>query len=170
MLTTDDEDEFAAFVRARQHALVRFGYLLTGDRMSGEDLAQTALAKLYLKWDTIRRAEAVEAWVRRVMVNEHATWWRRAWRRRERVDFDAAHADHHPASDPTTDPAAADGDLWRQVLTLPPRQRAAIALRYYEDLSEAQTAEILGCSVGTVKSQTHRALASLRTRLEEVHA
>ena len=166
MLTTDAEDEFAAFVRARQHALVRFGYLLTGDRMSGEDLAQTALAKLYLKWDTIRRAEAVEAWVRRVMVNENATWWRRAWRHRERVDFDAAHADHHAS----TDPAVVDDALWRQVLSLPPRQRAAIALRYYEDLSEAQTAEILGCSVGTVKSQTHRALASLRTRLEEVPA
>ena len=86
MQTPEDEDDFAAFVRARQHALVRFGYLLTGDRMSGEDLTQTALAKLYLKWDTIRASEAVEAWVRKVMVNEHTTWWRRTWRHRERLD------------------------------------------------------------------------------------
>ena len=160
------EDDFAAFVRARQHALVRFGYLLTGDRMSGEDLTQTALAKLYLKWDTIRQAEAIESWVRRVMVNEHSTWWRRAWRHRERLDFEAAHSESR-AGTPVT---PVDDDLWRQVLTLPPRQRAAIALRFYEDLSEAQTAEILGCSVGTVKSQTHRALAALRTKLEEVPA
>ena len=160
------EEDFAAFVRARQNALVRFGYLLTGDRMSGEDLTQTALARLYLKWDTIRQTEAMEAWVRRVMVNEHASWWRRAWRHRERLDFDTAH------SDSNTGPQSApfDDDLWRQVLALPPRQRAAIALRFYEDLSEAQTAEILGCSIGTVKSQTHRALAALRAKLEEVPA
>ncbi len=160
------EEDFAAFVRARQNALVRFGYLLTGDRMSGEDLTQTALARLYLKWDTIRQTEAIEAWVRRVMVNEHASWWRRAWRHRERLDFDTAHSDSNagPQSTPF------DDDLWRQVLALPPRQRAAIALRFYEDLSEAQTAEILGCSVGTIKSQTHRALAALRTKLEEVPA
>lgn len=166
MRTPEDEDDFAAFVRARQHALVRFGYLLTGDPMSGEDLTQTALAKLYLKWDTIRQAEAIEAWVRRVMVNEHTTWWRRAWRHRERLDLDAAHAEGRPGH--SAPPF--DDDLWRQVLSLPPRQRAAIALRYYEDLSEAQTAEILGCSIGTVKSQTHRALASLRAKLEEIPA
>ncbi|WP_323101989.1 SigE family RNA polymerase sigma factor [Intrasporangium sp. YIM S08009] len=169
MQSPQAEDDFAAFVRARQHALVRFGYLLTGDRMSGEDLTQTALARLYLKWDTIRSTEAVEAWVRKVMVNEHTNWWRRAWRHRERLDFDAAHSDARPAPGGSAD-GRVDDDLWRQVLALPPRQRAAVALRYYEDLSEAQTAEILGCSIGTVKSQTHRALASLRTKLEEVPA
>ena len=169
MHSPEDEDDFAAFVRARQHALVRFGYLLTGDRMSGEDLTQTALAKLYLKWETIRSSEAIEAWVRKVMVNEHTTWWRRAWRHRERLDFDTAHSDTRPGS-LGSDHGPVDDDLWREVLTLPPRQRAAVALRYYEDLTEAQTAEILGCSIGTVKSQTHRALASLRTKLEEVPA
>lgn len=161
---SDVDEEFAAFVRARQHDLVRFGYLLTGDRMAAEDLTQTALARLYLKWDTIRQAGAMEAWVRKVMVNEHTSWWRRAWRRRETVDFESTHSSQRAS---TLDPPARDDGLWQHVLHLPPRQRAAVALRYYEDLSEAQTAEILGCSVGTVKSQTHRALATLRSRLEQ---
>jgi len=160
------DDEFTAYVRARQDDFVRFGYLLTGDRMSGEDLAQIALAKLYLKWDTIRQAESTGAWVRRVMVNEHTSWWRRAWRKQERLDIDPAReAERRGVLD-----SPMDQELWAQVMALPPRQRAAVALRYYEDLTEAQTAEILGCSVGTVKSQVHRALATLRTNLEEVPA
>lgn len=166
MMSTQAEADFAAFVRARQDGLVRFGYFLTGSLQSGEDLTQTALARLYLKWDTIRDVEALDAWVRRVMVNEHTSWWRRAWRHREvlasgegaRLDPPAA-PDHLP-----------DRDLWAVVTSLPAKQRAAVALRFYEDLSEAQTAAILGCSVGTVKSQTHRALATLRTRLQEVQA
>src|SRR6476661_10837265 len=158
------EEEFAAFVRARQHALVRFGYVLTGDRMHGEDLAQTALAKLHLNWATIRQAGALDAWVRKVMVNEHTSWWRRAGRHRESIGIGASEqvvpvADRLP-----------DHDLWQAVLTLPPRQRAAIVLRYYEDLTEAQTAEVLGCSVGTVKSHTSRAITALRTRMSEATA
>jgi RNA polymerase sigma-70 factor (sigma-E family) len=158
------EEEFAAFVRARQHALVRFGYALTGDRMLGEDLAQTALAKLHLKWATIRQAGALEAWVRKVMVNEHTSWWRRAWRHRESVGIQASEQ-VVPVED-----RLPDHDLWQAVLTLPARQRAAVVLRYYEDLTEAQTAEVLGCSIGSVKSQTHRELATLRSRYEEVPA
>jgi RNA polymerase sigma-70 factor (sigma-E family) len=158
------EEEFADFVRARQHALVRFGYVLTGDRMLGEDLAQIALAKLHLKWAAIRQSGALEAWVRKVMVNEHTSWWRRAWRHRETVGIDTS------ANLVRTEDRLPDHDLWQAVLALPARQRAAIVLRYYEDLTEAQTAEVLGCSVGTVKSQTHRALATLRVRFEEVPA
>ena len=161
------DDEFAAYVKARQDDFVRFGYLLTGDRMAGEDLAQIALAKLHLKWDTIRQAESTDAWVRRVMVNEHTSWWRRAWRRRETLDVDPVRESERRGAVDTT---PIDRELWTQVMALPPRQRAAVALRYYEDLTEAQTAEILGCSVGTVKSQVHRALATLRTKLEEVPA
>jgi RNA polymerase sigma-70 factor (sigma-E family) len=161
------DDEFAAYVTARQDDLVRFGYLLTGDRMAGEDLAQIALAKLYLRWDTIRQAHSTDAWVRRVMVNEHTSWWRRAWRRRETLDVDPTRQSDRRGA---IDPPPVDRELWAQVMALPPRQRAAVALRYYEDLTEAQTAEILGCSVGTVKSQVHRALATLRTKLEEVPA
>lgn len=166
MMTPQADADFAAFVRARQDALVRFGYFLTGDVQSGEDLAQTALARLYLKWDTIRQAEAIDAWVRRVMVNEHTSWWRRAWRHREVLDWDGRTRPDLPGP-PDHVP---DRDLWAVVQSLPPKQRAAVALRFYEDLSEAQTAAILGCSVGTVKSQTHRALATLRTRIQEVQA
>jgi RNA polymerase sigma-70 factor (sigma-E family) len=166
MMSTQAEADFAAFVRARQDALVRFGYFLTGDVQSGEDLVQTALAKLYLKWDSIRHVEALDAWVRRVMVNEHTSWWRRAWRHREVLDSgDARRLD--PPAPPDHTP---DRDLWAVVQSLPTKQRAAVALRFYEDLSEAQTAAILGCSVGTVKSHTHRALSTLRTRLQEVEA
>lgn len=166
MMPSGVEQEFAGFVRARQDALVRFGYVLTGDVQTGEDLAQTALAKLYLKWDTIRDTEALDSWVRRVMVNEHSTWWRRHWRRREVLDRDP-NLRPDPPGRPDQLP---DRDLWAVVQSLPTQQRAAIALRYYEDLSEAQTAAILGCSVGTVKSHTHRALTTLRTRLQEVQA
>jgi DNA-directed RNA polymerase specialized sigma24 family protein len=99
------------------------------------------------------------------MVNEHTSWWRRAWRHREFLDGDSRRHDPPGPADQVP-----DRDLWAVVQSLPPRQRAAVALRFYEDLSEAQTAAILGCSVGTVKSHTHRALATLRTRLQEVQA
>jgi RNA polymerase sigma-70 factor (sigma-E family) len=166
MMSTQAEADFAAFVRARQDALVRFGYFLTGDVQSGEDLVQTALAKLYLKWDTIRHVEALDSWVRRVMVNEHTSWWRRQWRHREVLDTgEGRRLDPPAAPDHAPDP-----DLWAVVQSLPTKQRAAVALRFYEDLSEAQTAAILGCSVGTVKSHTHRALGTLRARLQEVEA
>ncbi len=161
-----DQADFTSFVRARQDALVRFGYVLTGDVQAAEDLVQTALAKLYLKWDTIREVEALDAWVRRVMVNEHTSWWRRHWRHREVLDRDPL-LRRDPPSAPEHIP---DRDLWGFVLSLPTRQRAAVALRFYEDLSEAQTAAILGCSPGTVKSHTHRALTTLRARLQEVQA
>jgi RNA polymerase sigma-70 factor (sigma-E family) len=165
-MTPQADAEFGAFVRARQEGLVRFGYFLTGSVQSGEDLAQTALARLYLKWDTIRDVESLDAWVRRVMVNEHTSWWRRAWRHREVLDSGQGRTFDPPAA-PDHVP---DRDLWAVVQSLPARQRAAVALRFYEDLSEAQTAAILGCTVGTVKSHTHRALATLRTRLQEVQA
>ena len=157
---------FADYVRARQDALVRFGYFLTGEAQSAEDLTQTALARLYLKWDTIRQTEALDAWVRRVMVNEHTSWWRRHWRHREVLDGDPSRR-AEPPSPPDHLP---DRDLWAVVQSLPTQQRAAIALRYYEDLSEAQTAQVLGVSVGTVKSHTHRALTTLRAKLQEVQA
>jgi RNA polymerase sigma-70 factor (sigma-E family) len=146
---------------ARQPSLLRTAYLLTGDRHTAEDLVQTALAKLYLSWDRIQNHESVDGYVRRILVNEHNSLWRRPWKRRERVtaelpDAITAHgADHGPGHDP---------DLWALVQTLPAKQRAAVVLRYYEELSEAETAAVLGVSVGTVKSQTSRALAALRTR------
>jgi len=139
---------------------LRTAYLLTGNRTDAEDLLQTSLAKLYLAWDRVRDREAVDAYVRRIMVNEQSSLWRRAWKRRETVTGDV------PAHEPHTDryDDGRDGTLWSFVQTLPRRQRAVVVLRYYEELTEAETADVLGVSPGTVKSQCSRALAALRVR------
>jgi RNA polymerase sigma-70 factor (sigma-E family) len=148
--------DFVEFVQARQHALLRFAYLLTSDHHTAEDLVQTALAKTYLSWNKLRDRGALDAYVRRIILNENASLWRRAWRRQERSAGELPESAVH-------DLAAEDRDaLWHVVQQLPPKQRAAVVLRYYEDLSEAETAAILGCSVGNVKSQTSRAIATMR--------
>lgn len=151
-------EDFRSYVAARSPALMRTAYALTGNRADAEDLLQTALAKTYLSWDRIREQEALDGYVRRVMVNTQTSWWRR-----RRVD-------ERPTAElperPSGRDAAADLDLhdalWAALVTLPRRQRAMVVLRYYEDLSEADTAEVLGVSVGTVKSATSRALSRLR--------
>src|SRR4051794_13349355 len=157
---TDQAADFTAYLEARQQRLLRTAYLLTGDRHQAEDLLQTSLAKLYLAWDKVRDRGAVDAYVRRIMVNENNSLWRRGWKRRE------APTDVVPETSPVHD--AYDEGLgaavWAVVATLPRRARAVVVLRYYEQLSEAETAEVLGISVGTVKSQTSRALAALRER------
>ena len=151
--------EFSEYMAARQPSLLRTAYLLSGDRHTAEDLVQTALAKLYLSWDRVQDRESVDGYVRRILVNEHNSLWRRPWKRRERV------TDAVPDQTSSHGPATGhDAELWALVQTLPTRQRAAVVLRYYEELSEAETASVLGVSVGTVKSQTSRALAALRTR------
>ena len=149
---------FREYVVARSPALLRTAYLLTGSRADAEDLLQTSLAKTWLAWGRIRDRAALDGYVRRTMVNTQTSFWRR-----RRVD-------EHPTGELPEGPpgrdAAADPDLhdalWSALAGLPRRQRAAVVLRYYEDLSEAQTAEVLGVSVGTVKSTTSRALAKLR--------
>ncbi len=117
-----------------------------------------SLAKLYLAWDRVRDRESVDAYVRRIMVNEHNSLWRRAWKRRE-VTTDVV-PETTPFLDEYDDGSGAR--LWTAVQTLPRKARAVLVLRYYEQLSEAETADVLGISVGTVKSQTSRALAALR--------
>jgi RNA polymerase sigma-70 factor (sigma-E family) len=167
-LVTRDKDErdrqFSEYMQARQPSLLRTAYLLTGDRHTAEDLVQTALAKLYLSWDKVQRQEVVDGYVRRILVNEHNSLWRRAWKKREST---TAELPDRPAG-PDSPSATHDADLWAFVQTLPRKQRAAIVLRYYEELSEAETAEILGVSVGTVKSQTSRALSAMRARVGEI--
>jgi RNA polymerase sigma-70 factor (sigma-E family) len=161
--TTDRDAEFTAYLEARQGRLLRTAYLLTGDQHQAEDLLQTSLAKLYLAWDRVHDRESVDAYVRRIMVNEHNSLWRRAWRRREQP------TDQVPET-PGTPPAYDDGTgaaLWAAVQTLPRKARAVLVLRYYEELSEAETAEVLGIAVGTVKSQASRALATLRERVAD---
>lgn len=152
--------EFTAYLAARQAALLRTAYLLTGDRHQAEDVLQTALAKLYLSWDKVRDRGAVDAYVRRIIVNENNSVWRRGWKRREHAtDVVPEGAPHHDAYDE----GSADA-LWQVVQTLPRKARAVVVLRYYEQLTEAETAEVLGITVGTVKSQSSRALATLRER------
>ena len=151
-------EAFQAYVGARSTALLRTAYLLTGDRTDAEDLLQTALAKTWLAWDGIREREAVDGYVRTVMINTRTSLWRR-----RRVDEYVT--DDLPERSGSRD-ATADSDLhaalWQALATLPRKQRATVVLRYYEDLSEDETARVLGVSTGTVKSTTSRALAKLR--------
>lgn len=149
--------DFRKFVAARGSALQRTAYLLTGDWGHAEDLVQTTLMKTYLAWLRLGRIEAVEAYTRTVMVNTATSWWRRRWNgeRPAAVFPDRATAD-------TTESFLEQDRVWRFVSRLPPRQRAVLVLRYYEDLTEAETARVMGISVGTVKSHTARALSALR--------
>ena len=151
-------EDFRSYVVGRSGALLRTAYLLTGNRADAEDLLQTALAKTCLSWDRIRDREAVDGYVRRVMVNTQTSWWRR--RRVDERPTDEL-PDRGAGRDDTADLDLHDA-LWAALSTLPKRQRAMVVLRYYEDLYEAETARVMGVSVGTVKSTTSRALAKLR--------
>lgn len=156
-----DPVEFAAWMEARQAKLLRTAYLLTGDVHGAEDLVQTTLAKVYLAWDRVSAAESIDAYARKMMVNEHTSMWRRLWRHRETVTDLTAH--DVPVA--ATEYDGVGAALWEAVRGLPERQRAVVVLRYYEQLSEKETADALGVSTGTVKSQASRALATLRDRL-----
>jgi RNA polymerase sigma-70 factor (sigma-E family) len=151
-------EAFRAYVAARSPALLRTAYLLTGSRTDAEDLLQTTLAKTYLAWDRIVEREALDGYVRRVMVNTQTSWWRR----RKVTELVTDDLPERPGGRDATDDLALHDALWTALSTLPKRQRAMVVLRYYEDLSEAETAHVLGVSVGTVKSTTSRALAKLR--------
>ena len=146
------EATFDDFVLARSRALLRTAYLLTHDHALAEDLLQTSLTKAWFAW---RRIDGnPEPYVRRILVNTYASWWRRKWNGEHPTDELPERATDESGSEPT--------DLWRAMERLPRRQRAVVVLRYFEDLTETQTAELLGCSVGTVKSQCSKALAKLR--------
>jgi RNA polymerase sigma-70 factor (sigma-E family) len=157
-----DERRFREFVSARSPALMRLAFLLTGgDQHTAEDLVQTALAKAVVKW---QRIDDPEAYIRQIMYRQQISWWRLAWRQRETT----------MASLP--EGATADGTsgaelrlvLRHALARLTPRQRAVLVLRYAEDLPEETVARLLGCSVGTVRSTAHRALARLRVTAPEL--
>jgi len=156
-----EPNSFDAFVLRRYPALLRFGYVLTGNRASAEDLVQTALFNTYRHWDRLDDQVDPAPYVRRAMVNAHISWTR-LLSSREQLFADppdsVGHEDEHGLE---------QLHMWRHVLRLPARMRAVLVLRFYEDLSEAETARVLGCSVGTVKSQTFRGLARLRRDLAE---
>lgn len=154
----DRADEFHAFVTGRWHALVRTGYLLTGDHHAAEDLVQSALVRTHRRWDRIERREAVEAYVIRTMINLQCNHWRR---RRVGERLYAAIPEQLSREDHTSAFHLRE-ELWTALQALPTRMRAVLVLRYFEDLSEAETADLLGCAVGTVKSQASRGLDRLR--------
>ena len=156
-MDTSDREGFCDYVAARSPALLRTAYLLTGNRPDAEDLLQTALAKTYLSWGRIRQREALDGYVRRIMVNTRTSWWRR----RTVAERPAGQLPEVAGRDQTADLDLHDA-LWTALAALPAKARAAVVLRYYEDLSEAETAAVMGVSVGTVKSTTSRALARLR--------
>ena len=157
----DAEDEFHEFVALRWTALLRTAYLLTGDRQRAEDLVQSALVRLHRHWPKVRRDGMPEAYARRIMINLNIDWWRRLGSREHSVES--------VPDRPTTADAFARfelrEELWSALHGLAPRTRAVLVLRYFEDLSEAETAAVLGCSVGSVKSQSSRGLAKLRLSL-----
>ena len=160
MARPPSDAEFTEFVHASWPALYRTAYLMLGDRGLAEDLVQTALAKTYASWGKVRDLGAARAYARTTMVNTAAGWFRKkGWR------------NEHPTErlqeqtyddDPSVRPA-----LMHALTQLPPRQRAVVVLRFYDDLSVADTAKALGCAEGTVKSQTSDALTALRQLLGE---
>ena len=154
------DQEFTEFVHGSWAGLYRTAYLLVGDPGLAEDLVQTALAKTYAAWSSVRDMRAAPAYARTTLVNTAASWFRKRSWRNEVPTTDLPEASHE--HDPTVRPAVLDA-----LAHLPPRQRAVVVLRYYEDLSVAETAAALGCSDGTVKSQTSKALDTLRRLLGE---
>lgn len=148
---------FEDFVRARWVALVRYGYVLTGDPHDAADLTQEALARLGSAWPRVVRRDSPEAYVRTTMARLHISWWRRL--RRERL---MPEIPDRPAGDPAFDRVNAATDLWLVLARLPRRQRAVLVLRYYEHCTDDEIAALLGVSRGTVRSQASRALEKLR--------
>ena len=163
-MATRSQEQIAAFgdlVEARSTALLRLAYAVVGDYQLAQDLLQEALVKVYVAWPRLREGSAAEAYARRTIVTTAISW-------RRRRSFHEPPVDTVPESVSDLDEGewlATHDVLWEHVRHLPPRQRTALVLRYYEDLSEAETAELMGCTVGTVKSQLSAALGKLRERV-----
>jgi RNA polymerase sigma-70 factor (sigma-E family) len=155
-----DDQEFTEWAAGCQRSLLRSAYLLTGDLQQAEDLVQDALVKVALRWTRLRDQNPT-GYARQIIVRDNVSWWRR---RRERTgtEPDVAATDH-VSSDPATAMV-----VRQSLMRLTPAQRAVLVLRHLDDLSERETAEILGVSVGTVKSQNAAALARLRTGAPEL--
>lgn len=154
--------DFSAFARARLPALARLGWALTGDRHSGEDLARSTLSRLWARWERVVEGGDPWPYTQAVAVNLAKTWRRRGWR-----------GEVPAATIPDGEDVDGFSAEWRLTLEtwlrrLPPRQRAAVVLRHLFDLSVDETAEVLGCSAGTVKSQTAKALAKLRAQAADL--
>jgi RNA polymerase sigma-70 factor (sigma-E family) len=159
------DEEFAEFMRGRWPAMVRLAYGLTGDRGHAEDVAQAAFARAYASWARVQRAGDPDAYVRRIVINENRKRFRK-----HRVPEDLTGVPPEPVSANRAADTADTADreeLVTALRRLGPRQRAVVVLRYYLGMSEAETAAALNCTVGTVKSQASRALATLRNQVTE---
>jgi RNA polymerase sigma-70 factor (sigma-E family) len=158
-VTEDAAGEYERFVRSRTPALLRSAYLLTGDQHLAEDLVQEALARTHRAWPGLYRSGNAEAYARKVMYHAQVSIWRR---RKGMVEYPGELPDRATAGD-QDQAAVLRITLMRALRTLSPRQRAVIVLRYFEDRTERETAELMGVALGTVKAQTARALERLRT-------
>ena len=159
---SDRDAAFEAYFAARSDAMRGTAYLLCGDWHRAEDLVQQAFTKIYLAWRRIQRHESMDSYTRQTLVRTFLSERRRGWFRYESVGV--------PPADPPTASAGPTEErlmLLEALVKVPPRQRAVLVLRYWEDQSVEQTAELLDCSTGTVKSQASRGLATLRGLLEE---
>jgi RNA polymerase sigma-70 factor (sigma-E family) len=157
----DLDAEFVAFVRRRCDHHLGTAVLLTGDWHSAEDLLQAALVKLYRVWRRLDTSDDPDAYLRRILVNTHRSWWRARWRR----ELPMASLPDRPGPVDTGDRQVVAEVVRRALAALPVRQRTALVLRYFEDLPEAQTAELMGCGVGSVKTHTHRGVRAMRELL-----
>jgi RNA polymerase sigma-70 factor (sigma-E family) len=157
-----DDRDFTEFVQARLDGLRRFAYLLAGDPHRSDDVVSAALAKLYRHWGKVSRLESPDGYLRRMLITTYLDEKRRPWRHEYSVDELP-----EPAEPPSGEPELVDRLTLMSLLErLPPRRRAVLVLRYFEDLTVEQTAEVLGCAPGTVKAHTHHALAALRDMLD----
>jgi RNA polymerase sigma-70 factor (sigma-E family) len=155
------DERFVAYVRERGDHQLRVALLLTGDWHAAEDLVQASLVKLYRAWPRLDTETDLDAYLRRIMVNVHRSWWRARWRR----ETPAAVLPDLASGEDIADRQALGAVVRAALARLPRQQRAVLVLRHCEDLPEAEVAEILGCSVGTVKTHAHRGLRALRELL-----
>ncbi|PZF91211.1 SigE family RNA polymerase sigma factor [Micromonospora deserti] len=157
---------YEEFADSRLAALLRYAVMLTGDPHQAQDLVQETMVRVQLNWRRVARAESPERYVRRMLTNQYVDWRRGSWVRR--VLLRGESDDGVPAPVDHAQHAVDRDQVWSWLAQLPRRQRATLVLRYYEDLPDAEIADILGCAVGTVRSSISRALATLRTEHVEV--
>ena len=159
--TSDLDERFAAFVREHGERHLRVAVLLTGDWHAAEDLVQASLVKLYRAWPRLDTSTDPDAYLRRIVINTHRSWWRARWRR----ETPAAALPERASGEDIADRHAVGAVVRQALARLPRQQRAVLVLRYCEDLPEAEVARLLGCSSGSVKTHAHRGLRTLRELL-----
>lgn len=157
-------DDFASYVAARGPALLRLAYVLTGNDADAQDVVQDALSRALPRWERVTAADDPDAYVRRMVVNAHVSWWRK-FRRRESPVQEVVLPGTGPGADDVTAVRQGNDELWAACARLPRDQRVAVVLRYYEQLSFAEIASLTGVAEATARSRVHRGLGALRTAM-----